>query len=285
VTQLKPVSLRSEAHLDPPRVVARRHPGRWVTVVFILALVVAIIQWAVTNQGFGWPDFQKYLFDGAILTGVKNTVILAVLAEIISLVLGTLLAVMRLSENKVISGFSFTYAWFFRGIPLPVILIFVYFSAAVLPRIGFGEFSMDTNDLFATPFLAALIGFGLNDAAYTSEIVRSGLMSVSRGQTEAAYALGMSPTRSMRRIILPQALRIIIPPLGNAFIGMFKLTSIALVIGYGELMNTTRAIYSSEFNTIPLLLVASFWYLLITTLLSIGQHFIERHYGRGFERR
>lgn len=285
MTQLKPAGLQREAHLDPPRVVARRHPGRWVTVVFILALVAAIIQWAVTNQGFGWPDFQKYLFDGAILTGVKNTVILAVLAEIISLVLGTLLAVMRLSENRVISGFSFVYAWFFRGIPLPVILIFVYFSAAVLPRIGFGDFSMDTNDLFATPFLAALIGFGLNDAAYTSEIVRSGLMSVPKGQTEAAYALGMSPTRSMGRIILPQALRIIIPPLGNAFIGMFKLTSIALVIGYGELMNTTRAIYSSEFNTIPLLLVASFWYLLITTVLSIGQHFIERHYGRGFERR
>jgi polar amino acid transport system permease protein len=266
-------------------VIARKHPGRWVTVVLILALVAAIIQWAVTNEGFGWDDFRLYLFDDAILGGVKNTVILAVLAEVISLALGTLLAVMRLSENKVISGFAFLYAWFFRGIPLPVILIFIYFSAAVLPRIGWGDLSMDTNDLFSSPFLAALIGFGLNDAAYTSEIVRSGLMSVPKGQTEAAYAIGMSPRKAMGRVILPQALRIIIPPLGNAFIGMFKLTSIALVIGYGELMNTTRAIYSSEFNTIPLLLVASFWYLLITTLLSIGQHYIERYYGRGFERR
>jgi polar amino acid transport system permease protein len=285
VTQIKSPSLREGVSTDPPRVIARRHPGRWVAVVLILFIVIVIVQWAATNEGFGWPTFRDYLFDGAILEGVKNTVILAVLAEVISLALGTLLAVMRMSENKVISGFSFAYAWFFRGVPLPVILIFIFFSAVVLPRIGWGDFSVDTNDLFSAPFLAALIGFGLNDAAYTSEIVRSGLMSVSKGQTEAAYALGMSPVKAMRRIILPQALRIIIPPLGNAFIGMFKLTSIALVIGYGELMNTTRAIYSSEFNTIPLLLVASFWYLVLTTILSIGQHYIERYYGRGFNRR
>jgi polar amino acid transport system permease protein len=285
VTQIKSPSLHEGVSTDPPRVIARRHPGRWVAVVLILFIVLVIVQWAATNDGFGWPTFGDYLFNSAILEGVKNTVILAVLAEAISLALGTLLAVMRMSENRVISGFSFAYAWFFRGVPLPVILIFIFFSAVVLPRIGWGDFSIDTNDLFSAPFLAALIGFGLNDAAYTSEIVRSGLMSVPKGQTEAAYAVGMSPVKAMRRIILPQALRIIIPPLGNAFIGMFKLTSIALVIGYGELMNTTRAIYSSEFNTIPLLLVASFWYLVLTTILSIGQHYIERYYGRGFNRR
>lgn len=288
VAQIEPVgSLTAVPGLssEPPTVVARKHPGRWVAVVLIVALAVVIVRWAVTNDGFGWGDFRTYLFDPMILDGVKNTIVLTVLAEVISLALGTLLAVMRMSENKVISGFAFGYAWFFRGVPLMVIVIFVFFSAAVLPRIGWGSFSVDTNDVFSSPLLAALIGFGLNDAAYTSEIVRAGLMSVPKGQTEAAYALGMGPVKALWRIVLPQALRIIIPPAGNAFISMLKLTSIATVIGFGELMNTARSIYSSEFNTIPLLLVASSWYLFLTTVLSIGQYYVERYYGRGFERR
>jgi len=274
-----------EAVTTPPKVIPRKHPGRWVAAGLVLALSVAIVVWAATNEGFGWGEFGDYLFEPVILTAVKNTMVLAVLAQVISLVLGTLLAVMRMSENKVIAGFAFFYAWFFRGVPVMVILIFVFFAAAVLPRIGWGAMSIDTNDLFAAPFIAALIGFGLNDAAYTSEIVRAGLMSVPKGQTEAAHALGMGPIRTIWRIVLPQALRIIIPPAGNAFISMLKLTSIATVIGYPELMNTVRSIYSSEFNTIPLLLVASFWYLVLTTVLSVGQHYIERYYGKGFERR
>jgi len=285
VTQTESLTTHSAAPTAPPKVVSRRHPGRWVAVVLILGLALAIIRWAVTNDGFGWGDFREYLFDPLILDGLENTIVLTLLAEAISLVLGALLAVMRMNENKVISGFSFAYAWFFRGVPLTVLLIFVFFSAAVLPRVGWGSVSMDTNDLLSSPFLAALIAFGLNDAAYTSEIVRAGLMSVPAGQTEAAYALGMSPAKAMRRIVLPQALRIIIPPVGNAFISMLKLTSIATVIGFGELMNTVRSVYSSEFNTIPLLLVATFWYLVLTTVLSIGQHYIERHYGKGFQGR
>ncbi|MCR2764257.1 ABC transporter permease subunit [Microbacterium sp. zg.B48] len=268
-----------------PTVIARKHPGRWIAVVLILVAAVEIIRWAATNPGFEWPVFRDYLFDGAVLRGVWNTILLTVLAEVISLSLGTLLAVMRMSHNRIISGAAFVYTWFFRGVPLPVLLIFIFFSASVLPSLGWGDYSIDMNDVFASPLLAAVIAFGLNDAAYTSEIVRSGLLSVPPGQREAAYAIGMSPARAMRRIVLPQALRIIIPPVGNAVISMLKLTSIAMVIGFSELMNTVRGIYSSEFNTIPMLVVATFWYLVLTTVLSIGQYFVERHFGKGHERR
>lgn len=268
-----------------PKVVTRKHPGRWVAAALILLAAIALVRWAATNEGFGWGEFAEYLFKPEILQGVKNTLLLTLAAEALSLSLGTLLAVMRMSQNKIISGASFFYSWLFRSVPLPVLLIFIFFCAAIVPEIGFGSFTIDTNDLFASPFLACLLGFGLNDAAYTSEFVRAGLMSVPKGQTEAAYAMGMSPARAMWRIVLPQALRIIIPPAGNAFIGMLKLTSIAMVIGYGDLMNTVRSIYSSEFNTIPMLLVATFWYLVMTTVFSIAQHFIERYYGKGFERR
>jgi len=285
VTQADPITVPPPALTEPPKVIARGHPGRWVAVALILVFAASVIRWAVTNDGFGWPDFRHYLFNHQVLRGVWHTIVLSVLAEVISLSLGTLLAVMRLSENRVISGFSFFYAWFFRSIPLPVLLVFIFFCAAVLPRIGWGELSVDSNTVFASPFVACVIGFGLNHAAYTSEFVRAGLMSVPHGQTEAAYALGMSPAKAMWRIVLPQALRIIVPPAGNAFIGILKLTSIAMVVGYGEVMNTVRSIYSTQFNTIPLLLVASFWYLVLTTVLSVGQHFIERYYGKGFERR
>lgn len=268
-----------------PKVIARKHPGRWLATAVTLAVVVAIVRWAITNPGFGWPDFAHRLFDPMVLNGLKYTVYLGVLAYILSLVLGTLIAVMRLSENKVISTFAFAYAWFFRSIPLPVVLIFIFYCSVVLPRIGWGSFSVDSNSVFSSPFIACVIGFGVNDASYVSEFVRAGLISVPKGQTEAAHALGMSSAKAMSRIILPQALRMIIPPAGNAFIGMMKLTSIAMVVGYGDLMNTVRTIYTSEFNTIPMLLVASFWYLVLTSLMSIGQFYIERHYGKGFERR
>jgi polar amino acid transport system permease protein len=284
VAQTEGLTLPATTMTEPPKVIARKHPGRWVAVVLILAVVVGIVEWAVTNKNFGWPDFRHYLFTAQIMHGVWHTVLLSVTAEVVSLVVGTLLAVMRLSENKVISGFSFFYSWFFRSIPLPVLLVFIFFCSAVLPRIGWGSLSVDSNTVFSSPFIACLIGFGMNDAAYTSEFVRAGLMSVPKGQTEAAYAIGMTPARAMWRIVLPQALRFIVPPAGNGFIGLLKLTSIAMVIGYGDVMNTVRSIYSTEFNTIPMLLVASFWYLVLTTVLSIGQYYIERYYGRGFQR-
>jgi polar amino acid transport system permease protein len=267
------------------RVIPRRYPGRWVAVAVIALILVAIVIWAVGNKNFQWDRVGHYLFAPRIVQGMVNTLVLTVIAQAIGIVLGVVLAIMRMSDNRVISGFAFAYSWFFRGIPLLVLLLFIYFGSAIAPSIGIGAFSVDTNSIISSPFLAAIIGLSLNEGAYMSEIVRSGLLAVPEGQSEAAAAIGLTRFQSITRIVLPQAMRIIIPPTGNDTIGMLKNTALVIMIGYPELMTTVSAIYSQNYQNIPLLLVACFWYLLLTTVLSIGQHFIERHYGRGFQRR
>jgi polar amino acid transport system permease protein len=198
-------------------------------------------------------------------------------------VLGVLLAVMRLSPNPLVSGGSGFYIWLFRGTPVLVQLLFWNFISALYPTIDLGLTSFNANTLI-TPFAAAILGLGLNEGAYMAEIVRAGILSVDEGQTEAAHALGMTRLQTLRRIVLPQAMRVIIPPTGNETISMLKMTSLVSVIAYAELLYSAQLIYAENYKTIPLLIVASIWYLVFTTLLSIGQYFLERRFGRGRRR-
>jgi polar amino acid transport system permease protein len=210
-----------------------------------------------------------------------------VLSMAIGVVGGVLLAVMRLSPNPVLAGAAAVYIWLFRGTPLITQLIFWNFLASLYPRLGLGIpfgptfVSVDTNTVISV-FTAALLGLGLNEAAYMAEIVRGGIQSVDHGQSEAAGALGLSRIQTLRRIVLPQAMRVIVPPTGNETIAMLKTTSLVVVIAYFELTVAVQTIYSRTFQTIPLLIVAALWYLALTSVLSVGQMFIERRFGRGF---
>ncbi len=264
-----------------------RHPGRWVGVVVIVVLVAMLVHSFLTNPNFQWDVVGQYLFSEPVLRGLRNTLILTALSMVIGIVGGVLLAVMRLSPNPVLAGAAAVYVWLFRGTPLITQLIFWNFLAALYPRLGLGIpfgptfVSVDTNAVISV-FAASLLGLGLNEAAYMAEIVRGGIQSVDPGQSEAAGALGLSRTQTLRRIVLPQAMRVIVPPTGNETISMLKTTSLVVVIAYFELTVAVQTIYSRTFQTIPLLIVAALWYLALTSVLSIGQMFIERRFGRGF---
>ena len=266
-----------------------RHPGRWVAVAVLAVLGAMFVNTVLTNDGFRWPIVGRYLFADPVLNGLRNTLILTALSMIVGIVGGIALAVMRLSPNWVLSSVAAVYIWLFRGTPLIAQLLFWNFLAALYPMLslgipfGPGLVYFDTNQLI-NQFTACLLGLGLNEAAYMAEIVRGGLVSVDQGQTEAAGALGMSRSQTLRRIVLPQAMRVIIPPTGNETISMLKTTSLVVVIGYFELLTSVQRIYSTNFQTIPLLIVAAAWYLALTSVLSIGQGYIERYYGRGTAR-
>lgn len=266
---------------DARVVLPTRHPARWAMAAVVLLIVAGGITQVVGNERFQWDVVGDYLFAAPILQGVGKTLMLTAAAMAIGVGLGVVIAVLRLSPNPILSSAAWTYSWFFRGTPLLVQLLFWYFLAALYPTIGFGGVSWSANELIS-PLTAALLGLGLNEAAYMSEIVRSGILSVPPGQAEAASAVGMRRSQVMRRVVLPQAMRVIIPPTGNETIGMLKHTALVLVIGYTELMTTASNIYSRTYQTIPLLIVAALWYLAISAVLSVGQYFIERHFGRGF---
>lgn len=263
-------------------VVAKRHPWRWVAAVIVLVITGLMIQSVVTNSRFGWDQVNKYLRDVSIGNGLVITLYLTVLCMITGAFLGVVLAVMRLSVNPIVRGAAFGYVWFFRGTPVLVQLLFWYNLSALYPNITFGlpGVDLDANQLI-TPLIAAVLGLGLNEGAYMSEIVRSGILSVDHGQSEAAGALGLTKLQTMRRIVLPQAMRVIIPPTGNETIGMLKTTSLVSVLAVHELLYSAQLISSRNFETIPLLIVASIWYLVVTTILSIGQYYIERRFARG----
>lgn len=272
------------------KVIPIRHYGRWVVTVLALIVAVSLVHSVANNPNFQWPVFAKYLFAGVIIEGLTLTLELTVVAMLVGIGLGIVLAVMRMSANPVVAGFAAIYLWFFRGTPVLVQLIFWYNLAALFPVISIGIpfgptfFEGSANDLI-TPFTAAILGLGLNEAAYMAEIVRAGILSVGAGQEEAARALGMRRLLAMRRIILPQALRVIIPPTGNETIGMLKMTSLVSVIALSELLYSAQTIYSRTFETIPLLLVACFWYLVLTTALTLVQMAVERYLGRSDARR
>lgn len=262
-------------------VVPLRHPGRWLSAALMLYVILTIADLLITNPRWLWNTVWEYLFSGPVLTGVGNTLFLTVLAEIVGVSFGILLAIMRLSENPLLSWSSGAYTWIFRGIPPLVMILFIYFFSALVPVLSIGipfgpSIKIAATNKVITQLMAAVLGLGLAQAAYVSEIVRSGILSVSTGQTRAALALGMTPLRAMRHIVFPQAMRVVVPPLSNEVISMVKATSLVSVIAYTELLTTVQAIYSRTFEQIPLLMVAVIWYGLITTILTIAQSHIER---------
>ena len=264
-----------------------------IVAVIAASIIRSIVSGAgskAPNTGFQWHVVGQYLFDSRIVHGALVTIFITVLAMVLGILLGVVLAVMRQSPNPLVSGASWLYIWFFRGTPLLVQLIFWYNIASLFPVISLGvpfggpAIIHGNANAIVTTFVAALLGLGLNEGAYMSEIVRAGFLSVPEGQTEAAQSLGMSRLQVMRLVVLPQAMRVIIPPTGNETISMLKNSSLASTITYVELTYTAQEIYSVNFKTIPLLIVISIWYLAMTSVLYVGQYFIERRYGRGFSR-
>ena len=274
---------------EPPdeiEAVPVRHYGRWIAAAIVLLITAALIKSAATKDRFEWGVIGDYLFDSRVLDGLRLTLELTVLGMAIGIVLGVILALMRLSQNPVLSTVSWVYIWFFRGTPLLVQILIFFNIAALYPTIGlgipFGPTFIHLNGTeLVTPFFAGMLALGLNEGAYMSEIVRAGIISVDQGQFDAAKAVGMTRGQTMRRVVLPQAMRVIIPPTGNETISMLKNSSLVYVIAVKELLYTVTLIYSVNYKVIPLLIVASIWYLAATTVLSIGQYYLERHYGRG----
>ena len=249
--------------------------------------IAANFAWIVgNNPNFGWPVVAQWFTEKTILSGLYVTLGLTVVAMLIGIALGLLLAIARMSNDRLASSLSGLFIWFFRGTPLLVQLIFWYNLSTLFPKISlaipFGPTlaSWDTNDII-TPITAAIVGLALNEAAYMAEIIRGGLLSVDKGQVETAAAFGMTRGRALRRIIIPQAMRSIVPPTGNQLISMIKATSLVSVIAMADLLYSVQSVYNRTFEVMPMLLVAVIWYLLITSILNVGQGFIERYYGRG----
>lgn len=265
------------AHL---RLVPKRHIGRAIAAGIVL-LVLAAIVWAFSVGQIEWPVVGKYLFAPPILSGLWNTIVMTFAAMTVGIVIGVLIAVMRISDNPVLTSIAAGYVWIFRGSPALLQLMIWFNLALIFPTIGIpGLFEFRTVDVM-TPFVATLLGLGMSQGAYTSEVVRSGLLSVDSGQYEAARTIGMTQGKMLRRIVLPQAMRVMVPPIGNEVINMVKLTSLASVIQYSEILNNAQIIYYANTRVLELLLVASFWYMVVVSVLSILQGYIERYYGRG----
>ncbi len=269
---------------DDIKAIPARHPGRWLAAAVVCVLALSLAVSFTTNPRFEWAVVGRYFFSARVLSGLLLTVELTTVSMLIGIALGVLLAVMRLSPNPLVSASSRVYIWLFRGTPVLVQILFWYNISALYPRIGLGAWSFNANHVI-TPFIAAVLALGLNEGAYMAEIVRAGIVSVDEGQSEAGAALGMSRLLIMRRIVLPQAMRVIVPPTGNEVISMLKTTSLVSVVAVTDLLYSVQLIYAANYRTIPLLLVASIWYLLVTTLLSTGQFYIERHFGRSVSRR
>ncbi|MEI5011671.1 amino acid ABC transporter permease [Streptomyces sp. PmtA] len=268
-------------------VVPVRNHGRWVAAAASLAALVGLVGSLAKNDNLRWDIVGEYLFADLIFDGLFTTLWLTAAAMVLGLALGTLIAVMRLSSSPVLYGLATFFVWIFRGTPLLVQIIFWGYAAALYKYVMIGVpftditfFQAETNSLL-TPAVAALLALGLNEAAYASEIVRAGIQSVDTGQTEAAHSLGMRPALTMRRIVLPQAMRVIIPPMGNETINMLKMTALVSVISAHDLMSNIQDVYAQNYQVIPMLVVASLWYLALVTLLGIPQAWLERRYGRG----
>ena len=277
--------------VDPLRleVVPVRHPGRWVAVAVIAVFAAMLVHSLITNARWEWSYVQGYFTYPAIMSGIVVTLELTVLAMVIGVSLGIIVAIMRLSANPIVAGGAWLYTWFFRGTPVLVQLIFWAYVGALYPRFSIGipfgpAFASASANTLVSTFTAVVLGLGLNEGAYMSEIVRAGLLSVDQGQTEAAHALGMGRMLTLRRIILPQAMRIIVPPTGNETISMLKTTSLAAYVGLYDLLGASASIYGGNLKYVPLLVVASSWYLLMTSVLSAVQFYIERYYARGAAR-
>ncbi|SCB84708.1 polar amino acid transport system permease protein [Bifidobacterium bohemicum] len=279
----------------PGRIKARpvHRPGSLVAGIIVALLALMLVDGMVTNKQFDWPIVWKYLFNEHVLNGIGWTLVLTVTSMLIAIVLAIVLAVMRKSVNAVLRGVSWFWIWFFRGTPIYTQLVFWGLFAVLVPKLTLGVpftdihfWQMDTaqlNKVIAPGFLAAMIGLALNESAYLAEIVRAGLEAVDPGQAEAAQALGMPHSMIMRRVVLPQAMRIIVPPTGNEVISMLKTTSLVSAVPFSlELQFATDAISHRIYKPIPLLIVACIWYLVITSVLMVVQAWLERYFGKGF---
>jgi polar amino acid transport system permease protein len=269
----------------PDRLVAVpvRHWGRWVGALVVVALFALLVR-AFVGADIHYGVTRKYFTAHVILVGVWHTLLISVLAQAMGIALGVVAAVMRQSGNPVMSGVGWFYVWLFRGTPLLLQLILWFNLAALFPTISIpGVWHTDTNSA-VTPFIAALLGLGINEGAYMAEIVRAGIGSVDQGQTEASHALGMTQGLTLRRVILPQAMRVIIPPTGNEFVNMLKSSSLASAAQYTELLRVTQTVAGSNLELIPMLFVAAIWYLILTSVFSIGQYYLERRFARGAQR-
>jgi polar amino acid transport system permease protein len=286
VTLSEPITSSGRSRPEAIRAIPLRHPWRWVFAVLVLALAAAALYTFAAAPGLDWRVVGQYLFFPQILRGILVTLELTVIAMVIGVTLGVVLAVMRLSVNPVVSTVSWFYIWFFRGTPVLVQLFFWYNLALILPHLSLGiPFThiqwVGTTNQIISPFLAAILGLGLNEAAYMSEVVRAGIISVDHGQTEAAQALGMTRVAVMRRIVLPQAMRVILPPTGNETISMLKTSSLAYITTVAELFYVQTEISNANFSVVELLVVASIWYLVMTSILTFGQYYLERYFARG----
>ena len=287
------------AHTEPNRVfsteddveaIPLRRPWRWISAVIVLAIVVWFVTVIATNPNLDFDAVGEFIFDARILEGVWLTILITVISMVVSTVLAIIIAAMRLSSNPVLVSVAWFYVWAFRGTPVLVQIVLWGYLGLLFDQIRLGIpltdvvfWSMDTNAL-VTPFVAGLLALTLNQAAYSSEIVRAGMMSVDEGQREASYSLGMAPLYTFRRILLPQAMRVIIPPMGNELISMLKNTSLLSVIAVMELYTQASVISASNLKQVELLIVVSIWYLFMTSVLSVPQYYLERRFGRGSSR-
>lgn len=260
-----------------------RHYGRYVSAVVAIAIFFSII-YAFAQGQINWGVVPDFFFDDRIIKGVGQTMLLTVLSMAIGIVGGIVLAVMRLSKNPVTSSIAWFYIWFFRGTPVLVQLVVWFNLGLVFQYINLGPIYKDYWSSFMTPLLTALLGLGLNEAAYMAEICRAGLLSVEEGQTEASHALGMSHGKTLRRIVIPQAMRVIVPPTGNEVINMLKTTSLVSVVQFSELFRYAQDIGQSSGAPVEMYFLAAAWYLVLTSVLSVGQYYIERYYARGSSR-
>ena len=269
--------------IEPPRF------GRWLCLVAVALGLVWIAYQLLTNPGFQWDIVGRYMLDRTVLRGIAMTIQLTFLVMVIGAVIGVLVALMRMSRDPFLNFCAHGFVWFFRGTPVLVQLIFWYNLAALFPQLQLGipfdgpKFFEISATVAISSFTAALLGLGLNEGAYMAEIIRAGLLSVDAGQTEASKALGHRPWQTFRIVVLPQAMKAIVPPTGNQLIGMLKYTSLASVVALHELMHSVETIYSRTFETMPLLIVAALWYLILVSILSVAQFFIERHYLKGWQ--
>jgi polar amino acid transport system permease protein len=255
--------------------------GHWIGGILLAVFAIIFLQVLVTNQNMQWGVVGRYMFNPAILSGLGMTLVLTVLAMAIGLAIGVLLAIMRLSSSQVFQAASWAWIWFFRGVPPLVQMIFWYNLALLLPEVSIGIpfdgpklVSWNTNELI-TPFSAAIMGLAFTESAYAAEMIRAGIQAINAGQTEAAATLGMTRGQTLRRIVLPQALRIVIPPIGNDTISMLKFTSLVSVLALPDLLYSAQMVYARTYQTVPLLLVATIWYLVLTTILTVVEHAVE----------
>ena len=267
-----------------------RHPWRWVAAAAIIVVLGLLLNALWNNENIAKQYIWQFIFDPRIIKGVWITLAVTLISMVIATILAIILAIMRMSSNPVLRGVSFLYIWFFRGTPLLVQIVFWGYLGLLYKQISLGVpltdfhiFAVDTNTLIPA-FVGGVIALSLNEAAYAAEIVRAGLLSIDHGQREAAYSLGMGPGYTLRRIILPQSMKVIIPPMGNETISMLKNTSLLAVVAVPELYTASSQISSGNLRQVELLIVASLWYLFITSVLSVPQFYLERYYARGNSR-